>query len=131
MMRHVGANQSVASKVARSFKAGWAVGGSETLTEVLMDRGVSLPKAMTVCRWIALWGVYREATGLEPESVDAVCALTKVNRRTAFRWQAGFREAFPEMQSPAVLWELVKADLRGDDVEKVAVQVAAAHIQPG
>lgn len=114
--------------IIRTAKVGWAVGGSDTLVEMLMERGLSLPKAMTVCRWVALWGVVREGTGREPSSVDEVVALTKVPRRTAFRWQAAFRDAFPEMQSPAVLWEVVKADTKGRDVDSIAVQVGAARL---
>lgn len=116
------------SKAVRSFKAGWAVGGSDSLTDVLMERGLSLPKAMSVCRWVALWGIVREGTGKEPGSVDEVVALTKVSRRSAFRWQAAFRDAFPELQSPAVLWEMVRADTKGRDVDSVAVQIGAARL---
>jgi len=111
----------------RAAKAGWAVSGSETLTDHLMERGLSLIQAMGVCRYVAMWGLYREATGVEPESVDQIIERVKVPRRTAFKWQKSFREAFPEYQSPAVLWEMVKSDVRAQELNSAAVQVASAR----
>lgn len=115
-------------KMKRSVNVGWSVGQSKTLTDVLMDRGLSMSKAVQVCYYVAVWGLYRDALGMEPESADVLALALKVDRRTVFRWQAAFRQAFPEFRSPAVLWEMVKADVRGDDAQSVAFQIGAASL---
>jgi hypothetical protein len=57
-------------------------------------------RAMT---WAYEWAVAREALGDEP-SVDQVAEYWKMNRRTAFREQSAFREAFPSLDTPAVIY---------------------------
>ena len=56
------------------------------------------------CKWAYKWGGAREALGHEP-SVDEVAKFWRISRRTAFREQAGFREVFPEFETPAPFYE--------------------------
>lgn len=62
-------------------------------------------KAMT---WAYQWAVAREALGEEP-TVEQVAEYWNGTRRTAFREQAAFREAFPEFETPAKIYETEQA----------------------
>lgn len=65
-------------------------------------------KAVRAVTWAFLWGVTREAIGDEP-TVEQVAEHWRSSRRTAFRDQAKFREAFPTMETPAPIFESADA----------------------
>lgn len=54
--------------------------------------------------WAYQWAVARESLGHEP-SVEEVAEWWALTRRTAFRDQAAFREAFPMLETPARIYE--------------------------
>jgi len=58
--------------------------------------------AGTALKWAYSWAYAREALGHDP-TVDEVADWWRMSRRTAFRAQATFREAFPDLDSPAQL----------------------------
>ena len=60
--------------------------------------------AITALKWAYSWGIAREALGHEP-TVDEVADWWRMSRRTAFRAQAAFREAFPDFETPSPLCE--------------------------
>lgn len=120
---------SIMSKpnAAAGFKTGRQVANNDTLAELVLARGVSPVRAITAFSWIAAWGSTYEALGREPRNVEEVCAVLKINRRTAFGWQARFREIFPEYQSPATLWQLVHDQVRTtDDPALLSLELGAA-----
>ena len=66
-------------------------------------RHAGLRKGSTGMVWAFEWAVVREATGHEP-TVEEVAEQWGLNRRTAFREQAAFREAFPMLETPAQIY---------------------------
>jgi hypothetical protein len=58
--------------------------------------------------WAIDWAIVRESLGQEP-TVEEVGDWWKQSRRTAFRHQAAFREAFPNLDTPAILFESEEA----------------------
>lgn len=62
-------------------------------------------RAMT---WAYEWAVTRESLGHDP-SVEEVAEWWALTRRTAFREQAAFREAFPTLESPAAIYSSPQA----------------------
>jgi hypothetical protein len=71
-------------------------------------RNAGLRKAITATNWAYCWAVTREALGHEP-TVEEVADWWKMSRRTAFREQATFRAAFPDLESPAKIYETAEA----------------------
>lgn len=86
-------------------------------------RNAGFLKAQTALVWAIMWAVVRESQGSDP-TVEQVAAWWRENERTAYREQAAFRKAFPQLESPAPIYdrpelrarlaELAKA---GDDME--------------
>jgi len=110
------------------IRAGARVGRNKTLAEILSARGFSTRRTLTVLKFVAVWGLYLEHEGKEPATVDDICALTGYNRSTVFGWQSSFREAFPEYQSPAVLWSIVSDTANSEEVELLAMQLASIAV---
>ena len=52
------------------------------------------------------WGLATAELGREPESIDEYAETMELTRRTAFRDQAAFREAFPTETTPARMNEM-------------------------
>jgi hypothetical protein len=61
--------------------------------------------------WAYSWAVVREVPGREP-SVEEVAEWWNESRRSAFRDQAAFREAYPTLQSPAAIYDEPEARAR-------------------
>ena len=74
----------------------------------LATHNVGVRKAVTATNWAYCWAVAREAIGHEP-TVEEVCEWWNMSRRTAFREQAIFREAFPTLETPARIYESPEA----------------------
>jgi hypothetical protein len=65
--------------------------------------------------WALDWATARGALGGDP-SVDQVAEWWNQSRRTAFRNQAAFREAFPTIESPAEMFATPEAQQAFQDV---------------
>lgn len=111
-------------------RIGLQVGTSKSLEELLSSRGISLRRQASVLRWVALWGIFVTAAGREPRNVEELSAGLKVKVRTAYEYQAAFREGFPEFDTPAALWTLVVEGVNAEDVHPVVLteQLGAVKI---
>lgn len=75
----------------------------------IAGRNVGLRKAFQALTFMAAWDRARRALRRETLTLDEYCDWWKVNRRTAFREQARFREAFPGEVTPDRLLDLADA----------------------
>lgn len=92
-----------------------------------IELGVKNAGTRTVLRainWAYCWAVVRESLGREP-TVEEVAEWWSASRRSAFRDQAAFREAFPMLDSPAAIYDepeararIAKHAARADRVDK-------------
>ncbi len=112
-------------RASKSAKVGAEV---STLADLLAERGVHPIRQVTVLSYVALWGQFRDAHEREPTSVDELAAGVGAPKRTVYRWQKAFRETFPEYQSPAVLWEIARGQVAGDDPKVVGMQMGAVKL---
>jgi hypothetical protein len=80
---------------------------SQTWLEVAIQNA-GLRKAITATNWAYCWAVTREAIGHDP-SVEEVAEWWNQSRRSAFRDQAAFREAFPDLDSPSAIYATPEA----------------------
>jgi hypothetical protein len=80
---------------------------ARTWLEVAVARA-GLRTGLRAMTWAYEWGVTREALGHEP-TVEEVAEYWNLTRRTAFREQAAFREAFSTMESPAPIYDTDEA----------------------
>lgn len=109
--------------------SGLRVGRSETLAAHVLDRGISPVRALSAFNWIGAWGIFHDQLGREPRNVDEVAEALGISVRTAYGWQAKFREIFPEYSTPATLWELVHAQVGPeDDPLRVGLELGAATL---
>ena len=109
---------------------------ARTWLEVAVAR-VGLRSAVKAMTWAYQWAVAREALGHDP-SVDEVADYWGGSRRTAFREQAAFRAAFPELEIPARLYhsEQARAALRkqaelGEKVEQLGAKRREREAEKG
>lgn len=110
------------------LEAGAAVGANRTLIAFLSDRGLSHTESLHVLKFVAIWGLTTEKLGREPRVIEDICEVVPYRRATAFKWQTAFRDAFPEYQTPAVLWSIVRGWADAEDVEVMAMQLAGAEV---
>lgn len=132
MSRRAGRWSKLAKKpiqdAAAGARDGWKVQG--VLGDLVLDRcGREIGRAMKVLSYVAAWGLFYEANGRGPNTVREFSAAVKVPRNTANRWDHAFRETFPDLESPALLWAQVKAGVRSDSVEVVALEVGASQVK--
>lgn len=78
-----------------------------------------LRNAVKAISWAYCWAVTREALGHEP-TPDEVAEWWLMSRRTAFRDQKAFREAFPMLETPAPIYD-------SDEAREVISKHAAAY----
>lgn len=101
-------------------------------------------KAYRAVMWAVSWAIAQEALGHDP-SVEEVAKWWELPRRTAFSEQQAFREAFPTLLTPALMFESSVAQrkikdlvrrikdiekLRGGssiELEKLALEIAMMH----
>jgi hypothetical protein len=116
--------------VKRSFDVGSRVGGSETLAELVAERNIHPLRVLSVYSFIASWGIFVDALGYEPNSVDELAEVLKIKRDRAFRWQKAFREAFPEYRTPALLWAAIddQVNTSSGDLSVVTMTIGAAKL---
>lgn len=103
-------------------------GVSGTLADLVVERDVNPLRGLSAFYFIAAWGVYRDRKGTEPRTVDEIAEVTGLSRRKLFRWQAAFREVFPELATPATLWDLVHDQVEGEDPNVIGLQLGAARL---
>lgn len=78
-----------------------------TLLELVYARTGSLRRTVQVAGFILAWGIARRELGRAPK-MDEYAAYWKTTRRTAFREQARFREAFPELDNPGPICDVLE-----------------------
>lgn len=71
-----------------------------TLVEAVHQRTGSFLRTGQIVAFINAWAVARDKLGREP-TVEEYAAYWKQPRRSAYREQARFREAFPDYESPS------------------------------
>jgi len=77
--------------------------GPVTWLEVAIGTA-GIRKAVKGFTWAYTWAVVREAVGHDP-SVDEVAEWWRASSRSVYRDQAAFRECFPQLDTPAKLYE--------------------------
>lgn len=115
-------------KNPKAFAAAWRTGSSQTLADLVAGRGAHPLRGLSAFYWIAAWGVFVEANGREPASVDEVVESLRIKRSTAFNWQKAFREIFPEYSTPATLWAIANEQVHGTDPKTVGMQLGGVEL---
>jgi len=85
---------------------------------------VGMRGTSTALKWAYQWGYVQEALGYDP-TVEEVAKWWRVPRRTAFRDQAIFREAYPKLETPA--WFFMNDEAR--DIIKARLLADPDHTQ--
>jgi hypothetical protein len=88
-------------------------------------RNAGFLKAQTAFVWAIMWAVVRESKGSDP-SVEEVAAWWKENERTAYREKAAFRKAFPDLESPAKIYESPELRARITELAKAGDELEAS-----
>jgi len=73
------------------------------------------------------WGLATAELGREPASVDEFAEVMEINRRTAFRDQGHFREAFPTEVTPTRMNALTGAQALYDETYQRLRKLGAAR----
>lgn len=118
-------------KLARGTKVGLQLGNTigGVLGDVVIDRA-GFRKGWQVLMYVTVWGIYLEKHGRPPETVRELADTIKTyDYSTMSRWRKAFGQAFPELDSPAPLWDQVKAAITSPAVEVAAMQAAAVEVQ--
>jgi hypothetical protein len=68
-----------------------------------------------VLLYIVLWGRFVEVVGRPPVGDREHGRVIKLNHVSVMRYRLRFLEAFPELDNPAPLYELVRDRLGSDD----------------
>jgi hypothetical protein len=73
------------------------------------------------------WGLATAELGREPESVEEFAQTMELSRRTAFRDQEHFREAFPTETTPGRMNRVTGAQARYDETYRRLKELGAAR----
>lgn len=90
-----------------------------TWIEIAVRNG-GFRKAIKALTWANSWIHVQFALGRDP-SVDEVAEWWNESRRTAFREQAAFRECFPDLETPAAIFDNAKSRAK---IEEAAANLA-------
>jgi len=93
---------------------GWAVANS-SLADLVHERVDGPTGMLHVLIYVALWGKFFDLTGREPSSGRELAAAMQMPNKTLSRYRLRFISAFPELESPAPLWEVFGQDIAEDD----------------
>ena len=78
-----------------------------TLLELVYAQTGSLRKSAQVTAYISAWAVARRELGRDP-SVEEYAEYWRESRRTAFRDQERFRQAFPNLDTPGPIVDVME-----------------------
>lgn len=107
---------------------GWAIANDETLADLVRTRASGL-QMFHVLVYIAMWGRYRDSTGVPPPSNRQLAAALKANPRTVDRYRQRFEDAFPELEDPGPLYDAARGAVGADDdPELAAVKLGGATL---
>lgn len=107
---------------------GWTFGNDETLADLVGSRTKGLG-LFYVLVYIALWGRYRDLTGEAPPSNLAHATAMKMPHRTLARYRDRFHKAFPELDDPGPLYDLVRDQIDADaSLEVVALKMGGLRL---
>ncbi len=90
-------------------------------------RNAGFRKTVNALQFALSWGLATAELGREPATVDEFAQVMKVSRRTAFRDQEHFREAFPSETTPSRMNILTGAQKRYDEAYKRLKELGAAE----
>jgi hypothetical protein len=118
----------------RAVKAGGQLGyvSATTLGDEVLERQSNPLTAWQILNYIAMWGVYVEVKGTEPKSTRELSELVGQSHTTMARYSLKFKRAFPEYETPAVLWQKVRdqveAKQHAEHPEAVAMRIGGATL---
>jgi hypothetical protein len=118
---------------ARAVRAGATIGyvTSSTLADEVFERVKNPVTAWQILNYVAIWGVFVEVHGREPRSYRDMETVATQSYVTLSRWGGKFRTAFPEYDTPALLWAKVRPQLDPapiDTPESVAFRIGGAAL---
>jgi hypothetical protein len=90
-------------------------------------RNAGIRKTGTALSFAVWWGLATAELGREPESVDEFAATMEMSRRTAFRDQGYFRQAFPTESTPGRINKITGAQARYDELYRKLKERGAAR----
>jgi hypothetical protein len=90
-------------------------------------RNAGFRKTVNALKFALSWGLATAELGREPTTVDEFAQVMKLSRRTAFRDQEHFREAFPSETTPARINIMTGAQERYDETYKRLKEAGAAE----
>lgn len=77
-------------------------------------------------QFVMAWGLATATLGREPESIEEFAETMDISRRTAFRNQEAFRQAYPTEVTPGRINQVTGAQKRYDDTFKELRSVGKA-----
>lgn len=104
------------------------VAESDTLADLVFERTSNPVTSLQIFSYIAAWGLFVTTYGREPSSIDEIQSGVNVSYPTIARWQSKFKKAFPEYQSPAVLWDIASTEVDATHPEIAALQMGAIQL---
>lgn len=69
----------------------------------------SVTRTTSVLTFIQLWSLYRATEHRDPVNMEELADAVGRSRASLFRWQADYREAFPEFDTPGELLDAIGA----------------------
>lgn len=100
---------------------------SKTLADEIIER-VGFRESLRVARFIAFWGLYHEACGKEPSTVEDLATFLGKSNSWVYKLQVSFRETFPEYKSPAILWDRARDQIEGTDPDVLVMKLGAVEL---
>lgn len=95
----------------------------KSLLALCIERTGSHLKGARIAAFIVAWGLARQELG-DSITVESYAAWWKQSRRTAFREQAEFREAFAPLETPDAVLDHMAAQGLGETVDARRLQLA-------
>jgi hypothetical protein len=106
------------------LRDGARVSTNRTLSDLVLSRTENnLVTSVHVLAYIAMYGRFLEERGREPRSVRELALSIGASIATVDRYQSKFAAAFPEHESPLVIWLVSRDQVPGDDPEVLALQL--------
>jgi hypothetical protein len=109
------------------FKDGLRTGTDRTLSDLVLSRTPNFLTGVHVLAYIAMYGRFLEEHGREPRSVRELGAAVGARHATVHRYQQLFKAAFPEHETPLVIWLVSRDQVPGNDVDTMALQLGGVR----